>query len=332
MAAAISNLIDNLCAFDDEDNMATTAVQLETETTPVPVRPSRAVDTHLYYFPDDQIIKDLYLGTASMHLMKFKPVPTAIHDVRSSEEDFTLDKNGFQYVKQKPSVKDLKGNDDERIKKVVYAETEELVKAITGATHVVITSHLVRMSSLKDVTEAAEMAEDEMKVLPPGPATHIHVDQSYESSVQFLKDALTPEEAAQLQKTRWGIINVWRPISRAVTRDALAVCDWNSLSLSQLQPVMVHLPTSDGKSSNEIQHSRSFESWRLKHAGEENKWYFCSNMTPDEALLIKSFDSKLDGRARLAPLTSFESRYDKGPARWSLEMRCLVFWEDQEAE
>jgi len=55
-------------------------------------------------------------------------------------------------------------------------------------------------------------------------------------------------------------------------------------------------------------------------------------MTPDDALLLKIYDSKKDGRARSAPHTSFKSEEDYGEPRHSIEIRCFVFWEDQTAE
>lgn len=58
-------------------------------------------------------------------------------------------------------------------------------------------------------------------------------------------------------------------------------------------------------------------------------WYYKSGLTPDEVLLIKCFDSKLDGRARRVPHTAFEvpNTEDK-EGRESIEVRALVFHED----
>jgi hypothetical protein len=50
-------------------------------------------------------------------------------------------------------------------------------------------------------------------------------------------------------------------------------------------------------------------------------------MQPDEALLLKCYDSSTDGRARFAPHTAFEdptAPADRLP-RESIELRTLVF-------
>jgi hypothetical protein len=55
-------------------------------------------------------------------------------------------------------------------------------------------------------------------------------------------------------------------------------------------------------------------------------------MMPEEVLMVKCFDSKKDGRARRTPHTAFQTENDRGGPRVSCEVRCLVFWEDQDVE
>ena len=49
-----------------------------------------------------------------------------VHDIRGSEDQYTLDTTGFQVVKHKSVEKDFL--DDEQIKAQYYQETEELLK------------------------------------------------------------------------------------------------------------------------------------------------------------------------------------------------------------
>lgn len=134
MASSIATLTDDLCAQDDgdgDDAMATTTtVQTQTTGSDSQRQHPTTVETYLYYLPDDREVKELHLGTASMRLEKFKPVPMTVKDIRTCDEDFTLDNNGFQAVKHEISVKDLERQSDPRIPQAVYGETEELVKAL----------------------------------------------------------------------------------------------------------------------------------------------------------------------------------------------------------
>jgi hypothetical protein len=64
-----------------------------------------------------------------------------------------------------------------------------------------------------------------------------------------------------------------------------------------------------------------------------NRWFYKSNLTPDEVLLIKCFDSKLDGRARRVPHTAFHvPGTEEKEGRESIEVRALVFHEDESLE
>lgn len=70
------------------------------------------------------------------------PQPVLVHDARGREAEFSLDQNGFQYVKW-PSV-ESEFNDDERIKEKYYPEVEEILKTVAGAKRVFIFDHTIR--------------------------------------------------------------------------------------------------------------------------------------------------------------------------------------------
>lgn len=89
------------------------------------------------------------------------------------------------------------------------------------------------------------------------------------------------------------------------------------------------------KNFKEVSRGGGFEFWVLKRPDQEgaHKWYYWSGMSPDEVMLIRCFDTKLDGRCRRAPHSAFEdNRFLEDAPRESIEVRCLVFWEDQAPE
>ena len=70
---------------------------------------------------------------------------------------------------------------------------------------------------------------------------------------------------------------------------------------------------------------------------EKHKFYYVKNMTPDEAMFLKCFDSRsqgqLEGREGIAALTPHTAFIDPDTpsgvkGRQSIEVRCLVFYED----
>lgn len=102
---------------------------------------------------------------------------------------------------------------------------------------------------------------------------------------------------------------------------------------SDLRPVRTILPQKGQGTFDTVSKGAGFEIWNLA-ANPEHKWYYASEMGLEECLLIKCFDSKQDGRARRSPHSAFqvECQDERAPMRQSIEVRCLVFWEDQETE
>ena len=68
--------------------------------------------------------------------------PVVVHDMRGREKEYSLDKNGFQFVHW-PSTEHA-FTDSETIKTKYYTEVEELLKSVTGAKRVFIFDHTIR--------------------------------------------------------------------------------------------------------------------------------------------------------------------------------------------
>jgi hypothetical protein len=161
----------------------------------------------------------------------------------------------------------------------------------------------------------------------------VHVDQSY-FGAELVRDkkleSLPQDEANKLkQSRRWAIVNLWRPLNN-VTRDNLACCDARTVSDSELTAVYAELPESltKAKTGYNFAAGSKSEAWEVKVSPTgAHKWYYAAGMKPDEALLIKQFDSSLEGVARRTPHCAFTSSEDFGPTRQSIEVRCLCFWE-----
>ena len=91
-----------------------------------------------------------------------------------------------------------------------------------------------------------------------------------------------------------------------------------------------HKPRAGAEYSSNGDSAARYEVTNLAH-NPEQRWYYASEQTPEEAWVFKIYDSKKD-RARCAVHSSFplKGQGDAGVARESIEVRCFVFWEDQE--
>ncbi|RMZ83681.1 hypothetical protein DV738_g1035, partial [Chaetothyriales sp. CBS 135597] len=219
-----------------------------------------------------------------------------IHDISGDENKYTLDTQGFQYVKHESKEKDF--DDDDKIKAEYYPEVEQLLKDSTGASRVFIFDHTIRRA-VADVRDVAGIRR--------GPARLVHIDQSYGASVQRVKYHL-PDEADELLSKRFQIINVWRPI-KTIRRDPLALADARSVPETDLVAAKLIYPNREG------------ETFAVK-PNPSHQWYFKYGQRPDEPLFIKCYDSVEDGRARRIPHTSFvDPAHENDAPRESIE--CL---------
>lgn len=161
----------------------------------------------------------------------------------------------------------------------------------------------------------------------------VHIDQSY-FGAELVRDSKLESypaaEAEKLKNCRWAIVNLWRPFA-VVNRDNMALCDARTVNENDLTAVYADLPEElrNAKTGYNFAAKSRSEAWEVKANPGSHKWYYAANITPNEALLIKQFDSKKHGVARRTPHSAFTAKEDFGPTRQSIEVRCLVFWQDQ---
>lgn len=69
-----------------------------------------------------------YVDRPQSYLREPISQPLTVHDIRGSEDKYSLDTTGFQVVKHESAEKEFL--DDETIKNTYYPETEELLKKV----------------------------------------------------------------------------------------------------------------------------------------------------------------------------------------------------------
>ena len=69
------------------------------------------------------------------------------------------------------------------------------------------------------------------------------------------------------------------------------------------------------------------ETYAVVHR-DRHRWFYFPQLRPDEVVLLKIYDSKVDGPVRLSAHTAFEDPTSPpgAPARRSIELRALVFY------
>ena len=226
-----------------------------------------------------------------------------IFNGRPLADSFSLDREGFALVRHPTSVRDF--YDDNEVRNVYYPAAEAFIRSALDADRVVIFDHTVR--------RRVEGAADIRGAGPRQPATRVHVDQTDRSGANRVREHLGAE-ADELLKGRVQVINLWRPIQGPLRDSPLAMCDGSTVAPDDLV------------ASDLIYPNRSGETYSVTY-NPDHRWFYFPEMTPDEALLLKCYDSATDGRTRFGPHTAFvdPTTPADAPPRESIELRTLVF-------
>ena len=244
-------------------------------------------------------------GDNTEHVGNFVMREVEIHDARLDKKSSSLDAEGFKLILQNTAVTDF--FDDSQITSVYHQEVRSLLTEQTGAKRIEIFDDTRRSASL-DRQETMDIRE---------PADIVHNDYTAKSGVKRLLDCFAdePEEAERLMKSHFAIINVWRSIRGPVYNHPIVLCDATTVEANELVSVERRAEERIGELQVAL------------HAPGQ-RWYYYPEMQMNEALLIKTFDSEIDGRTRFTIHSSCEiPGTPMGvPPRESIETRCLVFF------
>lgn len=248
----------------------------------------------------------------------------------------SLDSNGFELLRDPKARHPDYFNEEDVIGKY-YPQCEELLKRVTGASLVAAFDHNVRSESGRASGRKIRGGN-----AVQGPAALVHGDYTAESAPRRLKllgeqpkinDALRPllgekpllepavVDAALEGSRRYAFVNVWRPISLVETKP-LACADASTVRPDEL--VVFQIVYADRVGEN------YFAKWQPEH-----EWYYFPQMTPDEVMLIKQWDSGGDlamkagrGTSTFALHSAFADPTSPAGAkdRESIEVRCVLIW------
>ena len=224
-------------------------------------------------------------------------------------DSFSADKEGFSL--HPFSTQFTQWEDQAVVSEKFYPEIVSFVKESTGAKRVLVFDHTIRT-----VANQNKKLTDQTNTTQRAPVQIVHCDYTSESGPTRVKQLL-PDEATDLLSRRVAFYNVWKPIHNIVLERPLAMCDMSTSPPPGDDFFKLHLRYQD----------RNGENYVMKY-NEKHKWYYFPEMTPEQVLLLKTFDSEMDGRARFVAHTAFEDPTSKpdAPMRESVEIRTIAFF------
>ncbi len=217
--------------------------------------------------------------------------------------EFSLDREGFRLVQAQIDQVDL--YDEESVKESFLPRVESYIARETGATRVVAFDFTLR-SDNAGVRGDRNSRE---------PSTVVHNDYTAKSGPQRVRDLFPPEEAKNLLKQHFQIVNFWRTIRNPVKSTPLAVCDAQSVKKEELVDVVRVAKERTGELT-------------MAYYNPAHRWYYFDAMQSGEALLIKTFDSNPAAIAKNCIHTAFHfpDESNNFEPRESIEVRNFVFF------
>jgi len=247
-----------------------------------------------------------YTGTVPKIHFKTEYRLVKILDIRNGNAKFTFEKNGFELLNHKSLIKDFYNHTD--VKKNYGNELKNFLIERFNANDVFIFDYTRRSDGTKGAKNPDGLR---------GPADRLHADYTDVSGPQRAKDVLGVDKYNRIidQGGRIVQLNVWRPINGPIKRSPLAFADAASI------------PKSDLVETDQIFTNRTGEIYHISYS-ERHKWYWVPNMTDDEILLLKGWDSYSEELIKYTPHGAFElpNQSKSHPPRESIEARVfLVF-------
>jgi len=234
------------------------------------------------------------------------PHEVVVHDGWDRAKSFSLDREGFA-LREFHSPFD-EWDDDDAIRAKFYGDVEKFVRQQVGAKRVMIFDHTIRAQSNLAQTRA------EHSTSRRAPVMNIHCDYTRNSGPLRVHQLL-PNEADELLKHRVAFYNFWKPLRRAVEELPLAMCDVTTSREDEFITMKLRYRDRDG------------EIFVMRYSPQHRWWYF-PRMTSDHVILLKTYDSETDGRARFVGHSAFEdpNTPPNAPMRESIEIRTMAFF------
>lgn len=232
---------------------------------------------------------------------------TTICDARAMSKPPTLATAGFELARQVTVLGEFSNKD--LIEQVYYPEMAELALNATGGKRAYVFDHLVRRreEGRPQLTFGRQAALEQ-----PAAVGRVHTDYTADSGRARLAKVITDSDE-RAAVNHYCIVNIWRSVRWPVVDTPLAICDGTTASVDDAVTSEVRYPNRNG------------EIYLFTH-NANHRWYYFSEMTGDEALIFKQYDSSPAADISFTPHCAFDlpSVPPDAPLRHSIEVRVLV--------
>ena len=288
----------------------------------------RTVEAEITYVaPDSRINRRFVAPGVECNTGRYETHRVPIRDGRAIEHRFSLDVQGFVLAPHRSAVRDF--FDRDQVERIYPGEVEEAVRALTGASRVALMGWMVRTSG--DLARhRREIVGYTHKGGVQPPAGEAHVDFTPRRAELMARDLYQKTFPDGRGYSRFIASSLWRAFSQPPQDCPLALLDARSVGVEEGIANTLHVVDripDEGEMLREIPGEESVVAAAIFHYSPLHRWWYFSNMTRDEVVLIKFHDSD-SGKALRTPHTAFrDPSFPDARPRESIEFRSFAFFE-----
>jgi hypothetical protein len=238
--------------------------------------------------------------------MQFVPHSVPVRDARELQGGLSLDREGFTLAEHASAV--AGSRDLDSLQRDYHAEMVVFLKSLTGARDV-----LPQRTGL--LLRFGERSQE------PGvkPARFSHLDYTTEWAHRFVELVTGWERFSPEPYRRFAIYQTWRATSRPPQDNTLALCDGRSVRGEDTMEFDVTIGPEDVPGNTFVS--------RVCRYSAAHRWYYFPNLTRDEVIVFKAFDSANPDGVNVAHTAFDDPRAptDAEP-RSSIEARFVAFF------
>ena len=280
-----------------------------------------------YLLPGTDINRRFVSAGVEVNTGSYGPFNVTIRDARTIRDHFTLDRQGFVLADCPTVIEDF--YDKATVDRLYPAEVAEHVRLLTGADFVAPMGWMIRNSGdisryqPKDGTPYVHAGG----VQPPAGEAHIDTEPSRaDRQARALYERVRPGGPGY---RRFIYSSFWRTFSPPPQDCPLALCDHRSVGDDEGVPNVLHVVDTipEGDAMFAPMNDADQPAAAIFHHNPAHRWWYFSNMTRDEAILLKFHDSDHSVAWRTPHTAFWDPSFPDRKPRASVEFRSVAFFE-----
>lgn len=288
---------------------------------------ARTVEAEIGYLaPGSHINRRFVAPGKEVNTGTYRNYRVQIRDARPLSEQFTLDTHGFVLAGHRSAVRDF--FDSGEVDAVYPGEINDIVRELTGADHVAQRGWMVRTAGDLEKRQRKVTGYTHRSGVQP-PASEAHVDympERAESMAPLIYKESFPNERPY---SRFIASSLWRAFSEPPQDWPLALCDAGSVGADEGTPnalIIVDEILDRETMLADMWDEKTVVTAAIFPYNPQHRWWYFSNMTRDEVVLLKFHDSD-NSKACRVPHTAFrDTSFADARPRSSIEVRTFAYF------